>query len=473
MNLEPAVLIQSDDEKYSEILKETLTEAEYQVVCNRNSQDSLRYLREGKIFLVIFSIKKLTDEYIDILKTIKQNFPFIEVLFIVMWPSANSAYKASLLGAYEYLARTPELTDYIKVVDNIFKEVKNRYRNSSVPWVNNAATAEFLPQIIGKHPRMQSVLEKVQKAAHSDLPGLILGETGVGKELIAQMMHKKSPRKEKPFIAVNCAALPDTLLENELFGHEKGAFTNATSTKMGLIEEAHTGTIFLDEIGEMSPLLQTKLLRVLETGLLRRLGGAGKEIRVDVRIISATNKDLYAEVQNNRFRADFYYRLAVVNFEIPPLRDRKEDIPLLVEHFLDIADKYGKLGPYKLTSSAMRMLVEHDYPGNVRELKNYVERLVVLCAGNSISPGDIAEIIPNLCASTAFVEKLGKSQKGRPAPAYARPSSLEEMEKKHIKNVFEITGGDHEKCAEMLGISGHSLAEKLKQYNMIKTQAYE
>lgn len=471
MNIRPNLLILGNDVKYNELLNDTLTEAGYQIVCTDTIPQTLRYLREEKYFVVLISVNKPTEEYLDLLKTIKQNYSFTEVVFIVKWPNANSAYTTSLLGASDFLARTPEIMEYVQVVDNIFKNVKGKYKNSKTPWMKNSAPVEFIPQIIGETPKIKSVLGKIDKVANSDLPVLLLGETGVGKELVAQLIHKKSLRKDNPFIVVNCAAVPETLLENELFGHEKGAFTNATNKKSGLIEEANSGTLFLDEIGDLNPVLQAKLLRVVETGQFRRLGGGGEEIRVDVRIISATNKDLYNESLNNKFRSDLYYRLAAINIIIPPLRKRKEDIPLLVEHFLKLANKHGQSESKNISSSAMRMLMEYNWPGNIRELKNCIGQLVVLCEDN-ITPGDIAETFPNICSSDNLIEQLTKPGKNNSAANSNQSSplvSLEEIEKKYIEHVFELTDRNHDKTAEIIGISSQSLYNKLQQYGIIKT----
>jgi transcriptional regulator with PAS, ATPase and Fis domain len=361
------------------------------------------------------------------------------------------------------------MMEYIEVIDAAYKSVKEKYKNSKQLWTIDSGSSELLPQIISAHPKIKLILATADKIAKSDAPVLILGETGTGKELIAHLIHKKSLRQDSKFIAVNCGAIPETLLENELFGHEKGAFTGATARKRGLLEEANNGTIFFDEIAELSPALQAKLLRVIETGKFRRLG-SNEEIRVNFRIISATNKNLYLEVQKNRFRADLHYRIAVITILLPPLRERKDDIPLLVDHFLNITNRYNKTKIKKISKSALKMLMEYNWPGNIRELKNCIERLAILCESEIITPKDIAIVCPEICSSDDIIQELSKSDNNPQASEKKdlQSLSLQEMEKKHIKYVYEMTNYDEKKTAKILGISEADLIRKLRFYHISK-----
>jgi transcriptional regulator with PAS, ATPase and Fis domain len=297
---------------------------------------------------------------------------------------------------------------------------------------------------------MKALLETVQRIAGSDASVLIQGESGTGKALVARRIHESSPRRHGPFLVINCSGFQDTLLESELFGYEKGAFTGATSVKQGLFEVAGGGSLLLDEVGEMSPAMQTKLLQVLDTRELRRVGGTRMH-RVDVRIISATNTDLAQAVSVGRFREDLYYRLNVVSLTLPALRERREDIPPLIDHFLT---RFGGTGssPKTLSSETLRLLVAYAWPGNVRELANAIERLVILAPGPVVTPVDLP---PNIRAPIS------------PPPGPARgPASLSEMERIHIGRVLSETGGKKMQAARLLGIDIKTLNQKIKRYNI-------
>jgi DNA-binding NtrC family response regulator len=306
------------------------------------------------------------------------------------------------------------------------------------------------PVIVGQSQVMKALLETVQRIAGSDANVLIQGESGTGKALVARRIHEASPRRDGPFLVINCSGFQDTLLESELFGHEKGAFTGATSVKQGLFEVAGGGTLLLDEVGEMSPAMQVKLLQVLDTRELRRVGGTRLH-RVDVRIISATNTDLAQAVSAGRFREDLYYRLNVVSLTLPALRERREDIPLLINHFLA---RFGGTGtpPKTLASETLRLLMAYGWPGNVRELANAIERLVILAPGPVVTPDDLP---PNLRAAIG------------PPPLPARgPASLSEMERVHIARVLSETGGKKMQAARLLGIDIKTLNQKIKRYHI-------
>ena len=461
MNLPSNICVFYEDKQYCQVLQDVLSDSNYNIVTTDESDAVSRFLREEKFFLVIMSVNKATEEHFNLLKLIKQNYPFTEVIFIVKWPNVNSAYNASRSGAKEFLTRTPNITEYIHTVDSIYKNVQKKYKKSDIQWTTSSSGSEVLPQIISNHPKITAIMEMIDKIACSNASVLLTGETGVGKELITQTIHKKSLCKNNPFIVFNCGAIPETLMENELFGHEKGAFTGAMDFRPGLLAEADTGTIFLDEIGELPLSLQVKLLRVIETGEFRRLGGS-KEIRVNIRVISATNKDLYAEVQKNRFRADLYYRLAVIPIQIPPLRERKEDIPLIANHFLGIANKCNVAKLKTISESALKVLMDYDWPGNIRELKNCIERLAILCQNEIIKHADIIQAIPNIITSGNFVKALSREN----YLGTDSTPSLKDVEKKYIEHIFEITERHIDKTAEILNISSRSLNEKIAEYGI-------
>lgn len=466
MNLPPNIFVFYEDKQYCQLLQDVLSEAGYCVAITDKSGEIFRFLREERFFLIVLSVNKATAEHLTLVKQIKQNYPFTEVIFIVKWPNANSSFNAMVSGAKEFLSRSSDVSEYVHCVDALYKNVQKKYKKSTQSWTVASAGSDFLPRLVGEHDKIKRIREIIDKVAGSDVPVLVTGETGVGKELVTETIHKKSIRKDNPFCIINCGAIPETLLENELFGHEKGAFTGAINFKPGLLAEADTGTVFLDEIAELTPALQVKLLRAIETGKFRRLGGS-EEIRVNVRVISATNKDLYAEVQKNRFRADLYYRLAVITISIPSLQERKEDIPALIRHFLDIANKRSSTMPKTISDSALKMLAEYDWPGNVRELKNCVERLVVLSSTNTIENSDVFSSLPNIITPNNFMKKLNKPEQAMNADSALL--TVEEMEKRYIKHVFELTGGHQTKAAEILGISRRGLYDKLRIYGFIKS----
>jgi two-component system response regulator HydG len=311
--------------------------------------------------------------------------------------------------------------------------------------------------IIGTSEPMRRVFEAIALVAPTEATVLILGESGTGKELVAQATHANSPRRAGPLITVNCAALPETLLESELFGHERGAFTGATERRVGRFELAHGGTVFLDEIGDLTPASQTKLLRVLQSQEFERVGGS-KTLKVDVRVVAATNKDLEAEVQRGRFREDLLYRLRVFPLTIPPLREHRDDIPLLAEHFLRVYAERHRRRLRGLTPRALDLLMRYEWPGNVRELEHAIERAVILARGEHITP---EELPPNI--RTAGVDAEGTVPQEPPVPVGL---TLKEVERELIRKTLEYTGGNRTKAAEVLGISRATLHNKLREYGL-------
>jgi transcriptional regulator with GAF, ATPase, and Fis domain len=318
--------------------------------------------------------------------------------------------------------------------------------------------------IIGDNEKMQRIFELIEKVADSDSTILILGESGTGKELIAKAIHYNSYRREGPFVPVNCAAIPSELLESELFGHEKGAFTNAIRTRIGRFELANGGTVFLDEIGDMSPILQSKLLRVLQERQFERIGGI-KTIKTDIRVIAATHQDLKLAVEQKRFREDLYYRLNVIPIHVPPLREKKSDIPLLVHHFLDHFNKSKKKKIKGMTNETLERLLQYDWPGNARELENTIERLVILLDNDVITPQDLPEKFQNLSP--------GDFSKGVEIPeeGISLDIAVNEFEKKLILQALIKTGWVKNKAARLLNLNRTTLIEKIKRQNLQRTDS--
>jgi len=359
----------------------------------------------------------------------------------------DTAVESMKLGAYDYLTKPCTLDNLEAVVQKAFERKQILQKNMALS--QELARRERLDGFIGESREFKEVIELISKVASTDSSVLIQGESGVGKELVARAIHKASPRRENPFVIIDCGSLQENLLESELFGHEKGAYTGAVGLKHGLFEVADSGTIFLDEIGEISPSLQVKLLRVLETGEFRRVGGL-KVINVDVRVLAATNKNLHQLVEGGKFRDDLFYRLNIISIFIPPLRDRRGDIPLLTRHFVENHSITGK-GKKLITDEAMELLSTYRWPGNVRELQNVIERGIILSEDEYIKPEDLPT---NLKSQVDLLE----------IPRQGDALPLGEIEKIYILSVLERVGGNRARAAGILNISERNLYRKLKEY---------
>ena len=389
---------------------------------------------------------------IEVLKYIREQHPTTIVLMLTNFADVKTAIETMKLGAYDFVSKPYEREELLATIDRALELRRLTIDNKLMEYeLNRQGLAR---EFIGKSPAIQSLIRTAQKIADSTAIVQIQGPSGTGKELIAHLIHTSSPRKNRPFVIVNCASIPDALLESELFGHEKGAFTNAYAMKQGLVEVANGGTLFLDEVGDISPMIQPKLLRFLETGEFRRVGGTNA-MKVDVRIVSATNKDLQKEVEAGRFREDLLYRLNVVTLRIPPLKDRKEDIPLLIENFLGKKIK-GKAQKH-LSDEALQLLLQYDWPGNVREMEHVIEGAVILSHDEIITARDLT-----LTASAGM-------QKSNTVPLPQKDGeflSLETMEKKQIELVLQKNNYNRSKTAQMLGITPKTLYLKIKRYGI-------
>ena len=392
----PKILIVDDEERMCRSLQILLSrEGRYDVSYCLTGDEALEFLEAGSVDLMITDLSMPEMGGMELLRRVKAKDPDLNVVIMTAYSSVKSAIEAMKEGAFEYLIKPFGNEEFLGVVDRAVQMCSSKAESSK-----KGSEDKGKWRIIGKSGRMIDVLNTIEKASVTDSNVLILGESGTGKELVAREVHERGRRSKGPFVAINCAALPETLLESELFGFEKGAFTGAVRTQIGRFERANGGTIFLDEISEMSPALQTKILRFIQEREFERVGG-NAPIGVDVRIIAATNRDVRDAVSNKGFRDDLYYRLSVITIELPPLRERKEDIPLLVEHFLE--KKGGAMGKRleSLSDEAWKMLFNYNYPGNVRELENIIERALVIAEGDVIDSNDLQIFGPKVHAPSS------------------------------------------------------------------------
>lgn len=439
------VLIVEDNEELREIIKEALNEENYSVFSCDSGEDAINLLNEKYFDVVITDLKLPESDGIEVLTNVKQRTPDTEVIIITAYGTIDIAVEAMKKGATEFITK-PVSIDHLKML--VSKILINKKLKDENTYLRNYVRG----QIIGQSDRIKEILKFVEKIADTDTTILITGESGTGKELIAEEIHYKSPRRNYPLIKVNCAALAPGVLESELFGHEKGAFTDAIYLKRGRFELADKGSIFLDEIAELPLNLQVKLLRVLQDKTFERVGGE-KNIKVDVRLIVATNRDLKQEVREGRFREDLYYRFNVVEIKMPPLRERKEDIPLLIDYFLK---KYADIAKFKvkgISKEAVDKLVSYDYPGNIRELENIIQRILVTTRNDIIKEDDIPYEISSFSGKN-YEKKAGLIQK------------LREYEKSLIMDVLNHTKGNKVEAAKILKITRPTLIAKMKKYKI-------
>lgn len=437
------VLVVDDEDSFRDLLVQRFNRKGFLVKGVGTGTEALQALKEEAFQVAVFDIKMPGMDGIELLLQARHMEENLQVIILTGHGTTESAIEAMKMGAYDYLTKPCNLKELEITLQKAYEKRLLLEENSGLKEVLHRDRSSRL--LVGQSPAIARVLELTRKVAASDSPVLIEGESGTGKELIVSAVHQWSNRTQQPLVAVNSGALPEHLLESELFGHEKGAFTGALTQKKGLIESAHRGTLFLDEIGEMGLGLQVKLLRFLETGEFRRVGDV-KLRQVDVRIVAATNRNLEDEIAKGNFREDLYYRLNVIKVLVPPLRERKEDIPLLVEHFLK---KAGCGQTKKLTLKALDALKSYDYPGNVRELFNIMERGTLLCTGEIIE-----------------LEDLFGSIGGIKVPEAPEVYTIEEMEKKHIKQVLDMVQWNKTQGAELLGISVRNLYRKIETYQL-------
>ncbi|VAX25556.1 Response regulator of zinc sigma-54-dependent two-component system [hydrothermal vent metagenome] len=446
------ILIVDDDTSHRLMIKANMLDKEYDVREAEDGEDAIALVEKDFFDLIIMDIKMKKVDGITALKKIKEISPSIPVMIMTAYSSVQTAVDALKLGAAEYFVKPLDMEAVCHSVEKTFDYLELQKENKTL---KEQLNRDFeISSIIGKSKAMKAVFEVISLSAPSDATILILGESGTGKELIANAIHQNSFRKEKPFVKINCAALPENLLESELFGHEKGAFTGAVTKREGRFELANEGTLFLDEIGDMTLATQAKILRVLQEGEFERVGG-DKTIKADVRIIAATNKDLEKEVEEGNFRKDLFFRLSVVPITLPPLRKRKQDIPLLAEFFLKkYAEKNNRL-IRGFTPAALDKLMRYDWPGNVRELENMMERTVIMSFDQLIRP----ETLPDLLNSA---ESNSNQQETELQPG----RSIKDVEKELIIKTLESTDNNITRAAELLGISRRTLHNKINEYKI-------
>jgi two-component system response regulator AtoC len=376
------ILVADDDKPIRDLLKEVLSSEGYAVVEASSGREVLQLVSQAPPDLMLLDLRLPDSDGMEVMRRLKERDLAVPTIVITAFGTSSAAIQAIQLGAYDYITKPFELDDVLLTIQRFFEHERlaSEVRKLRGQLEGRAVTE----RIIGNAPAMQAVYKMIGRVAQTNATVLVTGETGTGKELVAEVIHLYSPYRDGPLVKVNCAALPETLLESELFGHEKGSFTGAVAQHKGRFELAHKGTIFLDEIGEMTLGTQKKLLRVLQEREFERVGGT-TPVKVDVRVIAATNRNLRHEVEQGRFREDLFYRLNVITIHMPPLRERKEDIPLLVEHFLNKYRYTASAPPARISEAAMALLLEHDWPGNVRELEHAVQRAVVLSQGGVIT----------------------------------------------------------------------------------------
>jgi DNA-binding NtrC family response regulator len=461
------VILVEDDEANRKSYTRALARIGYTVRAFPEAEPALDYLRQNRdVVLVITDLMLPGMDGFGVLGAVREISPDIGVLMITGHGSVESAVDAMKQGANDYLTKPVDLFELRKRASAIVEKGILARRVDEL----ETRLGEKFRKLIGRSKAMEDLFRQMDLVARTRSNVLIVGDSGTGKELVANALHEHSPRREHRFLPINCAAIPAEILESELFGHERGAFTGATTRKVGKFELADKGTLFLDEIGELPLDMQVKLLRVLEQREFMRVGGTDT-IKVDIRLIAATNKDLETQVEGGNFRSDLYYRLKVVTLRIPPLRERREDIPLLANHFLRTYGKENQREDMTLSSEAMKALVAAPWEGNVRELRNVVESLVILCPRTEIAledlpdeilRGESAETVP--AASTAGAEPSPGPEGG---DEIVQPGlTMDEIERRAILQALERTGGNRTQAAEMLGIGLRTLQRKLKEYKM-------
>jgi DNA-binding NtrC family response regulator len=444
------ILVVEDDGAMRDLLVEELSEAHFRVEAASGGRGGVERVKLGGIDVVVSDLRMPDLDGFDLLRDLKASEPSPHIIVITAFGSIDTAIKAVKLGAYDYITKPFEMEALLLAVEKALSE--RGLRREVARLRREVARPYGLENIVGKSPAMQEIFDLVTRLSGSSASVLVTGESGTGKELIARAIHYNSDRKKKPFVAVNVAAIPETLIESELFGYKRGAFTDARNDHSGLFVEADGGTIFLDEIGELPPPLQAKLLRVLQERELRPLGATRSE-KIDVRVVAATNRDLEARMRAGQFREDLYYRLNVIHVAVPPLRARVEDVLPLCEHFMGAARRRGVTSVARgFSPAAVKALLAYPWPGNVRELENVVERSLALCDTELVGVEDLPPQVKERRGADLF------------AGALARGLTLSEVEREYIERVLAAEGGNKTRAAQRLGLDRKTLYRKLDEY---------
>ncbi len=452
------ILLVEDNAGLRKMLKTSLEKEGFQVSDVEDGESAVNRINRNNFEIVITDLKLPRKSGMEVLKAALENDPLTTVIIMTAYGSIEDAVSAVKIGAFDFITK-PFDTDFLLVIIRRGLE-KYKLVRENILLREELPDGFLTPKIIGKSPKFVQVSDELKRVGPSDATVLLLGESGTGKELLARAIHQLSDRRDYPFVAINCAAIPDTLLENELFGHEKGAYTGAVSKKIGKFELADKGAIFLDEIGDLSRFLQAKLLRVLQERAFERIGGT-KTIHTDVRIIAATNQDLKQLVRTKAFRDDLYYRLSVFPIEIPPLRERKEDIPILAEHFIQLFAADLKKPKSDITDDAIKKLMDHYWPGNVRELQNCIERALILAEDGIVRPENLgfSHISENESFGLdQFIVEGDLQQSGQ--------NAKNAVEKELIRRTLEATKGNKSETARRLNINYKTLLMKIKEFGL-------
>lgn len=437
------VLIIDDEERFRELLARVISLEGFEVFQAKNVREGFKTLEKESISVVVTDVKLPDGNGLEVLERIKKDYPLIEVIVITAFGTIQDGVNAMKQGAFDYISKGDE-DDHIHVV--VERAVEKAQMQSKLQHLEQRMESQYsFENIVGESEAIQEAKQMARKGARSDISVLLQGETGTGKELFAQAIHQASPRKNSPFVALNCSAFPKDLLESELFGYKKGAFTGADQSKKGLLEEADGGSLFLDEIGQMDVNLQAKLLRFLENKTFTKLGDT-KQQSVNIRIIAATNKNLKEEAENGDFRNDLYYRLAGFTIDIPPLRERKEDISMLANFFLGRVNNRVE----DIDENVLDLLEEYTWKGNIRELKNVIERAAILAEGDRITVDQLPTELRQ--ENQSFVSSVSHT--------------LKEVERTHLKRVLDYVDGNKTKAAKILGIGTSTLYRKIEEYNL-------
>ncbi len=449
------ILVIDDEENFRHMLSVILKKEKYEVETATNGEEGLQKLTSSTFDQILCDIRMPGMDGLDFLREVQKLGNGLNIIMMSAYGTIDTAIEAMKLGAYDYISKPFKPDEIILTLRKA--EERERLRRENEQLRKEVKKEYSFEKIVSKNEKMQKIFEVIKKVAHYKSTILITGESGTGKELVARALHYNSERAQNPFIPVNCGAIPENLLESELFGHTKGAFTDAIRTKKGLFEEADLGTLFLDEIGELPPQLQVKLLRVLQDGEIRRVGDS-KSIQIDVRIVAATVKDLVKEVNEGRFREDLYYRLNVLPIHIPPLRDRNEDIPILVSHFISAYSDSLNKQVTGIVPEALEALMNYPWYGNVRELENTIERAIVLADKENIELENLPNEVQNF-QEKAPLPSLAEEE-------YSIKKASKALEMNLIQRALQKTRGNHTHAARLLEISHRALLYKIKEYGI-------
>lgn len=450
-----SILIVDDEDAQRSVLKGYLEKKGYRIFSASSGNEGIKIVQNNIIDIILSDFKMPDKTGLEVLEEVKKINPEISFVILTAYGTIENAVKAMRLGAFDYISKPVDLDELDLMIERI---IENRNLKSENQILKNQLKEKFkIDSFISQSPKMEEVLSVSSRAADSRATVLITGESGTGKEVLAKSIHFVSSRKDKPFVAVNIPALPETLLESELFGHEKGAFTGAEKSKKGRFELAHEGTIFLDEIGDIPINLQVKLLRVLQEHQIEKLGSMDT-VNIDVRIIAATHQNLEQKIKDGSFREDLFYRLNIVSLNIPPLRERKEDILPLIEHFIEKYSKENGRENLSLSKETIDTLIKYNFPGNVRELENIIERAVVLSRGNTITVNDLPNVVKGF-----------KAEKEIPANEETTLiEQVEELEKKLIFDALTKSNGNQSQAGRLLGLTERNLRYKMQKYGIKK-----